>query len=490
LAVFQIYSKINIGMSSSSLYIKQEEMEGLPLHFFLQSKLEANSGDDPLGGVSEGRKPQRERISYTAQQLDVLEEVFQKTHLPDKATRQRVALRISLPENKISWWFKNRRAKERNEAKKDKSSFEQFHPIQRQSVPIKPARRDIEHIVQNVDIEKPVHEETDEDCENNYIDVSNFLKTEMDEIVSTSKSIPISNSAPLDYWVHQKNPLGGCLVDLRKKPTRHRVFFTNQHLEILEDLFNKTQLPDKAARQEVALKINMPESKVCLWFKNRRAKAKKEKSPKPCGPPHSYIKYLKPTSETLKSDIGVEENSSDEFPDENSENNYIDVSNYLKTEIDVDDLKTEMDVDQLETDIDIENNLKPEAIDNDPHSNSIIGPNAIQSSSRNLEQPCSPNLEESENSFISRSPLKYKVPNDLQSLIISSNPDQNIKFTYSQRMNIQMVVSGYLLFKKGGPFVLSSGKRKMNWKCKVPGCPYYVQTVEGLLREEEWRAHM
>ena len=52
-----------------------------------------------------------------------------------------------------------------------------------------------------------------------------------------------------------------------------------------------------------------------------------------------------------------------------------------------------------------------------------------------------------------------------------------------------MVVSGYLLFKKGGPFVLSSGKRKINWKCKVPGCPYYVQTVEGLLREEEWRAH-
>ena len=37
------------------------------------------------------------------------------------------------------------------------------------------------------------------------------------------------------------------------------------------------------------------------------------------------------------------------------------------------------------------------------------------------------------------------VPEDLQSLIISSNPERDIKFTLSQRMNTQMVIDDYLL---------------------------------------------
>jgi len=37
------------------------------------------------------------------------------------------------------------------------------------------------------------------------------------------------------------------------------------------------------------------------------------------------------------------------------------------------------------------------------------------------------------------------VPEDLQSLIISSNSGRDIKFTLSQRMNTQMVIDYYLL---------------------------------------------
>ena len=85
---------------------------------------------------------------------------------------------------------------------------------------------------------------------------------------------------------------------------------------------------------------------------------------------------------------------------------------------------------------------------------------------------------------------KRKVPEDLQSLIISNNPQHNIQFTYSYRMNTQMVVSGYLLNKKRGPYTTaSSGLRTISWKCTMGGCPYYILTLEGTLKDSEVRQH-
>merc|ERR1719186_1708235 len=84
---------------------------------------------------------------------------------------------------------------------------------------------------------------------------------------------------------------------------------------------------------------------------------------------------------------------------------------------------------------------------------------------------------------------KHKVTEDLQSLIISNNPQNNIQFTYSQRMNTQMEVSGYLLKKKRGPYTASSGLRTINWKCEVGGCPYSALTLEGTLKENRAKQH-
>ena len=55
-----------------------------------------------LGLIGEKTKRQRrERITYSRQQLDVLESLFSKTRYPDVFMREEVALKMALPESKI-----------------------------------------------------------------------------------------------------------------------------------------------------------------------------------------------------------------------------------------------------------------------------------------------------------------------------------------------------------------------------------------------------
>ena len=193
----------------------------------------------------------RKRKEYSEfQKLEMLEKEYQLNKYLDENEISDLAKKLEMPESEVTLWFKNRRALPSDidlENKKENSS------------PKKRIRRDFSEF-QKQELENEF--ET-----NKYVD--------QNDISNLAERLEIEESRVKQWFINRRNRKksennGEYSDNLFFTDKRKRKEFSDFQKQELEKEYVSNKYLDQEETSELAKKLNLDESKVTTWFKNRR----------------------------------------------------------------------------------------------------------------------------------------------------------------------------------------------------------------------------